>query len=95
MMVSLTSKSMERPVKSGQVVGDGLFDGKCQYFTYCLMGKRANQSVKLAALSFACQLGSILQNPSIIKVVAGGGVYRNSKLQMGSVIPLAKGKATE
>lgn len=52
------------------------------------MGKRSDNKTKLAALSFACKLGGILENPSIIKVLAGGGVYRNNKLQMGSVIPL-------
>lgn len=54
------------------------------------MGKRSDNKTKLAALSFACKLGGILENPNVIKVVAGGGVYRNNKLQMGSVIPLVE-----
>lgn len=46
----------------------------------------------MTTLSYCYKLSSILNNPQRIKVITGGGVYRNKKLQMGSVIPLVKKK---
>lgn len=46
----------------------------------------------MSALSYCYKLSSLLNNPQRIKVITGGGVFRNKKLQMGSVIPLVKKK---
>lgn len=46
----------------------------------------------MAALSYCYKLNALLNNPQRIKVITGGGVFRNKKLQMGSVIPLVKKK---
>ena len=44
----------------------------------------------MATLSYCYKLSTLLGNYHNCKVITGGGVYRNKKLQMGSVVPLIK-----
>ena len=42
----------------------------------------------MTALSYCYKLHNFLNNIHRIKIITGGGVYRNKKLQMGSVVTL-------
>lgn len=58
------------------------------------MGKRAKNGVKLTALSYAYKLANLLSSAQRVKVITGGGVFRNKKLQMGSVVPLVRNRSS-
>jgi hypothetical protein len=44
----------------------------------------------MTALSYCYKLYDFLNNIHRIKIITGGGVYRNKKLQMGSVVTFNK-----
>lgn len=58
------------------------------------MGKRAKNGIKLTALSYAYKLANLLSSAQRVKVITGGGVFRNKKLQMGSVVPLVRNRSS-
>lgn len=91
--LSLWRKSLEVCVRRGVVVDreDGR-ETRLEYFVYAFMGKRAKNNMRLAALSYCHKLSTLLNNSQRIKIMTGGGVYRNKKLQLGSVLPLCKSK---
>jgi hypothetical protein len=60
---------------------------------YSFFGKKVKNRVKLSALSYAYKFDSFLNSPHRIKVVTGGGVFRNKKLQLGSVLQFSKSKS--
>lgn len=88
---------MEIYVKKGIVDLEGRGKGRgisMEYFIYAFFGKRAKNNTKMAALCYCHKLDTILNNSQRIKIMTGGGVYRNKKLQLGSVLPLSRGKST-
>ena len=46
----------------------------------------------MAALCYTYKLAKLLNNYKRVSIMTGGGVYRNKKLQVGSVLPLCKNK---
>lgn len=46
----------------------------------------------MAALCYCYKLAKLLNNYKRVSIMTGGGVYRNKKLQIGSVLSLCRNK---
>ena len=89
---NIAKKSLQTYIKKG-IVDQSEQTDRFEYFTYAFLGKRSKINAKLAAITYCNKLSSILSNGRRAKIMTGGGVYRNKKLQIGSVLPLCKSKS--
>lgn len=61
---------------------------KCSYFVYAFLGKMAKSKIRLAALSYALKMDTLLNSKKKLAILSSGGVFKNKKLQKGSTLPL-------
>lgn len=46
------------------------------------------------ALSYAYKMEKLVDSENKLKIITGGGVFRNKKLQMGSILPFCKDRTS-
>lgn len=73
--------TLEIPILCGKVDG-------CSYFVYAFLGKMAKSRIRLAALSYALKMDTLLNSKKKLAILSSGGVFKNKKLQKGSTLPL-------
>lgn len=57
---------------------------------YVYFGKKISNNLKITSLNLAYKLSKLLSSHHNVKIITSGGVYKNKKLQIGSIIPLCK-----
>ena len=78
---NIEKQTLEIPIVSGKVDG-------CSYFVYAFLGKMAKSRIRLAALSYALKMDTLLNSKKKLAILSSGGVFKNKKLQKGSTLPL-------
>jgi hypothetical protein len=61
---------------------------KYSYYVYAYLGKMAKSKIRLAALSYALKMNSLLNSKKKLAILSSGGVFKNKKLQKGSTLQL-------
>lgn len=78
---NIEKQTLEIPIISGKVDG-------CSYFAYAFLGKMAKSRIRLAALSYALKMDTLLNSKKKLAILSSGGVFKNKKLQKGSTLPI-------
>ena len=78
---NIEKQTLEIPIISDRI-------DQCSYFVYAFLGKMAKSRIRLAALSYALKMDTLLNSKKKLAILSSGGVFKNKKLQKGSTLPL-------